>query len=205
VVSINNTLRSLKYNIYSHPTIFYVVIGAIVLVLNSIISFDPDQRDNRGRTLLYLSAEKGDISQVKSLLGKVEHPDQRDDCKWTPLMRAVQNGHLEVSRLLLASGADVNAIDKGGYSVLMVAASMHNPEILTLLIGHGALLNVQDSGLGWTALIWAAKEGFGENVKVLVTAGSDVHILDVVGKSAIDWANENNHQNIVALLNSLRF
>lgn len=203
VASINNALLRVKYNIYSHPTVFYVVIGGIVLVLHSIISFDPDQRDNRGRTLLYLAAEKGDISQVKSLLGKVEHPDQRDDCKWTPLMRAVQNGHLEVSRLLLTSGADVNAIDKGGYSVLMVAASTHNPAILTLLIDYGALLNVQDSGLGWTALIWAAKEGFDENVKILVTAGSDVHILDVSGKSAIDWARENNHQNIVTLLSSL--
>jgi ankyrin repeat protein len=101
------------------------------------------------------------------------------------------------------SGADVNAIDKGGFSVLMVASSVQNPAILTLLIHHGAFLNVQDSGLGWTALIWAAKEGLDENVKILVDAGSDVRIMDVAGKNAMDWARENNHQKIVALLSSL--
>lgn len=152
ITVIKNALVALKHKIYSHPYIFYLVIGTIILVLNSVLSFDPEQRDNRGRTALYLAAEQGDVAQVTSLLKKTQHPDQRDDCKWTPLMRAAQNGHLEVSTRLLNAGADVNAIDKGGFSVLMVAASEHNPEILSLLIKQGAALNVQDSASGWSAL-----------------------------------------------------
>ena len=201
--TLNHVLHTLKHRIYDHPFVFYFIIGVIILVFNSLVSFDSDQRDKRGRTLLYLAAEEGHVSQVKSLLGKVDHADQRDDCKWTPLMRAAQNGHLEVSKLLLISGADVNAVDKGGYSVLMVASANHNPEILNLLIHHGADLNRQDPGLGWTALIWATKEGHYENVKILLDAGSDVSIMDKTGKSAMDWATENNHWQIAELLQSL--
>jgi len=203
VVTLNHVLHTLKHRIYDHPFVFYFVIGAIFLVLNSLLFFDAEQRDKRGRTLLYLAAEKGDVSQVKSLLGKVAHPDQRDDCKWTPLMRAAQNGHLEVSTLLLISGANVNAVDKGGYSVLMVASANKNPAILKLLIHHDADLNLQDPGLGWTAFIWAAKEGHYENVKILLDAGSDVSIMDKTGKSAMDWARENNHWKIAGFLQSL--
>lgn len=193
-------MHAFKYWVYDHPITFYIIIAAILYAANTFVFIDVNQRDNRGRTALYLAAETGDIAQVKSLLTKVSKPDQRDDCQWTPLMRAAQNGHLEVAEILLQAGADINAIDKGGYSVLMVSSGFHNPEIIKLLIKNGANLNTRDSGSGLSALIWAVKDKQYDNAKILVNAGADASIKDNAGKTALDWAKEKDHSSIIELL-----
>jgi ankyrin repeat protein len=164
-------IETIKQAIYNHPTIFSISAALILLTIFQLEFIDDQWRDNRGRSLLYLAAENGDIEKVKSLLKNTETPDQRDDCKWTPLMRAAQNRHYEVARILIDAGADVNARDKGGYSILIVASGSDNADILKLLIQSGASLNKQDDGLGWTALIWSAKEGLYKNVVTLLAAG----------------------------------
>ena len=110
-------IEKIKQVIYKHPVIFSISVVLILLTLFQFEFVDDQWRDNRGRSLLYLAAENGDVDKVQSLLENVETPDQRDDCKWTPLMRAAQNGHLEVSKLLINAGADVNARDKKGIRV----------------------------------------------------------------------------------------
>ncbi len=193
-------IEKIKQAIYKHPAIFSI---SVVLILLTVFQFefvDDQWRDNRGRSLLYLAAENGDVDKVKSLLENVETPDQRDDCKWTPLMRAAQNGHLDVSRLLIDAGADVNARDKGGYSVLMVASGADNADILKLLTRKGARINEQDDGLGWTALIWSAKEGRYSNVAALLEAGADTSLRDSTGKSAYDWSVEKGYVAIAEKL-----
>ncbi|MCW9014837.1 MAG: ankyrin repeat domain-containing protein [Gammaproteobacteria bacterium] len=186
-----------------HPYVFFIVIALIGLSLNNLSFNESNQPDVRGRTPLYLAAEKGDVSKVRELLEKIDSPDQRDDCNWTPLMRAAQNGHFKAAELLLAAGADVNAVDKGGYSVLMVVSIFNNAKVLGLLIEYGASVDLQDPGFGWSGLIWSAKEGHYQNVKTLIEAGADKNLRDLSGKSALDWARENQHSEIVNLLTSI--
>ena len=193
-------IEIIKQVIYNHPTIFSISVALILLTLFQLEFVDDRWRDNRGRSRLYLAAEIGDVEKVKSLLENAETPDQRDDCKWTPLMRSAQNGHLEVARLLIDAGADVNARDKGGYSVLMVASGSDNADILKLLAQSGARLNEQDEGLGWTALIWSAKEGLYKNVVTLLEAGADTNLRDSTDKTAYDWSVKEGHAAIAEKL-----
>ena len=185
---------------YRYPySVSIVALLAVFFLVKAVVHQAPE-RDNRGRTELYLAAERGDHERVAALLQWVKSPDQRDDCQWTPLMRAAQNGHYAVARLLLQAGADVNAVDKGGYSVLMVTAAEGRPELVGLLLEYAPDLNLQEPTLGWSALIWAAKEGRVENVRLLLDAAADSALHDRDGLTALDWARRIGHAELVAAL-----
>ncbi|MEC8427056.1 MAG: ankyrin repeat domain-containing protein, partial [Pseudomonadota bacterium] len=135
---------------YRYPYSTSIVMVLMAFFIVKALVYQAPERDNRGRTALYLAAEHGDIVEVAALLDSVDTPDQRDDCLWTPLMRASQNGHRAVAHLLLEAGADVNAVDKGGYSVLMVTAGEGSPELVRLLLEYQPDLDAQEPTLGWT-------------------------------------------------------
>ncbi len=115
-------------------------------------------------------------------------------------MKAALNGHAEALNQLLLAGADVNASDKGGYTPLMLAASNNQAACVALLAAHGAALDHAEPSLGWTALIWAAKQGHRDAVQVLLTQGANPALIDKSGKTAADWARENRHARTLALL-----
>lgn len=150
---------------------------------------------------LLQAAERGDMPAIEQLLTAQasSNVNVRDHCQWTPLMKAALNGHLEVARRLLDAGAWVDAVDEGGYTALMVAASNNHPTLIRLLGEHGADLNHAEPGLGWTALIWAAKQGHRAAVASLLALGADPQRRDRAGNSAADWARRNGHTAVAAL------
>ena len=107
-------------------------------------------------------AGRGNLAALEELLRKDPKPDVRDSCDWTPLMKAALNGHLEAVERLLAAGPAVDAEDKGGYTALMLAASNDHAPVVEHLLTQGAMVDHQERTQGWTALIWAAKQGHGQ-------------------------------------------
>lgn len=154
--------------------------------------FDLEARDERGRTPLIQAAEAGDTATVRELLAQGAKVNARDECRWTALMRAAHHGHAEIVEALLAAGANLHVRDKAGYSLLMVTAANNHAALLRRLAQAGAPLDKQDDDMGWTALIWAVKEGHRESVAALLEAGADANIRDFSGRSAKDWAAQGN-------------
>lgn len=66
------------------------------------------QMDAQGKTLLYLAAEKGDITTVKNLFAHGAAIDHTDADYRTPLYIAAQNGHTAVVQALLEEGANIH-------------------------------------------------------------------------------------------------
>ncbi|MGD8911987.1 MAG: ankyrin repeat domain-containing protein [Candidatus Thiodiazotropha sp.] len=150
---------------------------------------------------LLIAAENGDLPTLTKLIeGDTTAIDVKDACFWTPLMKAALNGHTKAVERLIVAGADVNQKDKGGYSSLMLAASNNHPDIIDLLIKAGADINQVEMTKGWTALIWASKQGHKEAVERLLAYQADQSIADFSGKRAMDWAKENHFQEIASLL-----
>jgi len=92
--------------------------------------------------------------------------------KYTPLHKAVINEHLDMVKLLLDNNANVNAKTTVDKTPLHFAIENENLEIAQLLINRNADINIQDI----------------------------VNVRNVRDKTALDCAEEYEHQTVIKLL-----
>jgi ankyrin repeat protein len=201
-VPIFNLLKiEIMRNFQSNPVCLFLFLLLLFLIGNGCDNPPPEETDAQAPPALLIAAERGDLPTLTKLIGRNDVTiDVKDACFWTPLMKAALNGHTEAVERLILAGADVNQLDKGGYSSLMLAASNNHAEIIVLLIDAGANIDQIELTKGWTALIWAAKQGHREAVEQLLRYPLDREIRDFSGKHALDWARENKFHEIVSLL-----
>lgn len=169
------------------------------VVIFLLLSCDNNQQEKVIPSLID-AAEQGDLRVMDDFLAGTQLVNMRDACRWTPLMKAALNGHLDAVEKLLDKGAGVDLVDKGGYSAMMLAASNNFSKVVDLLIRHGADVNRIENTNGWTALIWAAKRGHKETVRVLLKHQPDQTIRDYSDTSALEYAEEEELNDILILL-----
>lgn len=136
----------------------------------------------------------------------------------TLLMLAVKNGHLRMAQFLLERGADMDYVTCDGETALIIAAQEKHREIIRLLLDNGAdalatlklaiendqkevvsilsslgvdLNQANDEGM--TALMIAARVGFGEMIALLQSLGVDC-------QKALKLAIEHNDKAMVEQL-----
>lgn len=109
----------------------------------------------------------------------------------TPLWWAIyQNREVGgVVKLLCENGANANMAAMGATHAtpLFFAADKGLPDVAAILLKHGANPNAQNS-VQQTPLMFASKAGKFEVVKLLVENGANPGIRDRWGKTAIDYA-----------------
>jgi ankyrin repeat protein len=122
--------------------------------------------------------------------------------------------HTDVVRLLLARGASAAAAADDGETPLHAAVgfgctqrgrriSDDSETIVKVLLEHHAVIDAQDSA-GDTPLIIAARAGLTEVVRYLLASGAGTHYRDKSGKSALDYAEANHHEEVSTLLREPR-
>ena len=121
-----------------------------------------------------------------------------------PLSHAVQMHEFGIMRTLIDNGANVNepsTNDKNPFNTpLMIAAWGGRLESVQLLVESGACVNQQDKGHGFTPLIKAVFKGNIDIVKYLLEQGADKGVFSYERKTALDYAYEKNHQEIIEIL-----
>jgi len=150
------------------------------------------------------AAYLGKLEEVRRLVLDGIPVDVIDAERRTPLMWAAFNGHASVVDYLLDAGAEIDTKDSSGRTALMFAASGPFAETVGLLLKRGAEVNVQGTLEGFTPLMTAAAEGLADVVRLLLGAGADQDIKDVDGDTALSFAQQNGHTDVVALLESDR-
>ena len=153
---------------------------------------DPNAATSMGETLLMTCAGTGAVDAVATLFDRGATNVNAKEASYgqTALMRAAAQDNPEVVRLLLAHGADIHARS----TTYLLPVSLGNP---LDNVGGGAVMAPQR---GYTPLLFTARHGRVENVRLLLDAGADVNDTAPTGESALVVASFSGHGQVAALL-----
>ncbi|PYR84163.1 MAG: hypothetical protein DMG19_17400 [Acidobacteria bacterium] len=148
---------------------------------------------SHGETALMMAARTGKLDAVKVLVSHGAGVQEKEDLRGTDaLMWAAEQGHSAVVKFLLDNGADVDAQSKIIRPVRRNGLGFARPSPDGKPNGEpmGAL----------TPLLFAAREGSIETVRVLVAAGAKVNKTSVDGSGPLLVAVQNGHYEIARFL-----
>ena len=188
---------------------------------------------------LTVAATNGSEPVIVQLLKGGADPNTVTDAGEPVIMTAARTGRVEALRRLIAAGADVNAREKWfGETAVMWAAAENHAAAVRALADAGADINARSRVLdapvlefprsggpnspfprgGWTALMFAARQGAVDAARTLADLGANLNLValpqtDVplkgddlksadrgVGTSALVFAIINVHYDLAAVL-----
>jgi ankyrin repeat protein len=174
-----------------------------------------------GVTPLGLAATNGSARLIDALLKAGANPNESSPEGETVLMTASRSGSASAVKVLLEAGATVNATESWrGETALMWAAAQNHADIVRLLIAHGAATDARSRTLtfpnvrynlathatlpppqgGFTAVMFAARQGSLEAAQALAEARADLNVQDPDGTPALTVAIVNGHHDVARLL-----
>lgn len=157
-------------------------------------------KDRTGKTALTIAAESKSLDATKLLLANGADVASRDQIGGTPLTWAAGMGSPETVAALVETGADINVVDANGLSPLLWAAGIGSPDTVKYLLDHKATITIADNITGDTALMRAARSGKPESLRLLITAGGDVNIVNKQGLTPLLVAAQSGTPEKVRLL-----
>ena len=171
---------------------------------------------------LRLAVESGNAALVDALLKAGANANAAMPSGETVLMTAARAGDPATLKALVARGANVTAVEsQQGQTALMFAALENHGAAVTVLAESGADLNARSRPLtwpevqfntggmsstlqpvgGWTAAMYAARDGASDAVRALAAAGANLDLQDPDGTTPLIIAIVNaRFDTAVALL-----
>jgi uncharacterized protein len=172
-----------------------------------------------GTSALTEAAIIGSAPIIEALLKAGADPNTKNPEGETPLMAVARSGNIDAAKRLLEARADVNARENfGGQTALMWAAAQGQAEMVKLLAASGADLNARGvirqwerkviteprpkdmSKGGFTALLYAAREGCVECARHLIAAGADPDLDDPERITPLNMALLNLHFEVATVM-----
>jgi ankyrin repeat protein len=166
---------------------------------------------------LSLACANGNAAIVDELLKAGADPNLTTTGE-PPIMLAARAGSADAVKLLAAYGANVNAREGlRGQTALMWAVAEAHPTVARVLVELGAEVSARSRGgepsvdfvtsryieppkEGFTALLFAARNGNLESVRLLLDAGADPNEIAPGGSTALLVAINNYHYETASLL-----
>ena len=180
---------------------------------------DVQSQNDYGATPMSAAAEVGSAAVLTELLKAGADVESPNAAGQTALMVAARTGRVDAVQVLLEHGANVNAREQwDGQTALMWAAAQSQPQVVRILLKHGAKPDVRamqrdwqrrvtaegrpkdmDHG-GFTALLYAAREGCVACARELVRGKADLNLADPDGVTPLILALVNIHWDLARYL-----
>ena len=150
-----------------------------------------------GQTLLMHAAQIGDVSAVKVLLGAGVPIDAREvRTGTTALIWAATANRADAVRVLVEAGAQMNVMSKvTAYPHTQNGVGLNGLEEGVSYVGQTVLPRG-----GWSAVMFAAREGAVDAVRALASAGANLDLVDPEGTSALIIAIINGEYDVAKVL-----
>ena len=165
---------------------------------------DASMKNSFGNTALMAASKGGYHDIVAMLLSHDAGIDQGNEDGTTALMIGSLEGHHEVVKMLLNHHAEVNLKNFDGYTALMYASTKGHHEVVKILLDYHADVNAQNNE-GNTALHESLTTQITPNivnvVKLLLSEGGDLEILNKENKAVLELAKKTQNQDIQSLVN----
>ena len=165
---------------------------------------DASMKNSFGNTALMAASKGGYHDIVAMLLNHDAGIDQGNEDGTTALMIASLEGHHEVVKILLNHYAEVNSKNFDGYTALMYASRKGHHEVVKIILDYHADVNAQNNE-GNTALHESLTTQITPNivnvVKLLLSEGGDLEILNKENKAVLELAKKTQNQDIQSLVN----
>ena len=160
-----------------------------------------DNGIREGMTPLMTASMDGRVRMVEELIEHGANIDAVEKNNANAVYYACQEGQIKILKLLLQYRPDLaDYIGHNNQTPLVNAAKLGHLNIVEELIHNWKVdINHQDQ-LHKTPLIRAAQHSRSSVVKYLLKKGADTSIKDYDDKTAMDYANKNEDQEIIDLL-----
>jgi ankyrin len=172
-----------------------------------------------GISAIALACESGSAAIVERLIASGISANATGPYGETALHTCAHAGKVEAAKVLIAHGASLDAGDSWrGQTPLMWAAAQGHPDMMRALIEAGADVNARSTIIAWerqrtseprdkwlppgglTPMLFAAREGCVDCVKVLAASGADLNIVDPDQYSPLVLALINGHFDVAGAL-----
>lgn len=153
-------------------------------------------KDVHGKTATQYAASNGQTEVVKVLI-KHGAANKNNNYEADALICALVFGkNAEAAELLINAGA-IDCI------AFIHAAKLNYTNIVQLMLDkHPKIINCQSGWTGWNALMAAAYNGNLETLRFLLKKGANIYYKDNEGKTALDLAILQKHEEVAELLQS---
>jgi uncharacterized protein len=164
---------------------------------------DAGSVDAAGDSCLVQAIHTGNLQMVEALLASGAAPDSADQTfQQTPLMVAAREGHAPIVQLLLSKGVRVDAQTRAGPTpAFRLPASIAGSKGQGIVRGGWPERGERDPIPGAkTPLLYAARDGHLEVVKLLLAAGASLEKADADGVTPLLMAILNNQIGVAGHL-----
>ena len=152
-----------------------------------------------GDTVLMLAARTGVPASVQVLLNHGADINAREN--WgqsSALMWAVSEGHTKVVNILISAGAEVNV--RTAFMPRNTGRGLQFEGLPPQIRSSEEMIPAMHASGEMTPLLFAAREGYLENARLLIAAGADINARTADGKDGLGLAIYNGNYELASFL-----